>query len=150
MIATMTELFAECERLKRTMRYNKIGFHYWPEVKVRRFVPEGPSECGICTNGAKIIAARFDGYVAGYTIHPDESRRLVGADCFGHDFAVVGNFIVDWWGWEYEQSIFHPVIEIGSSVAAMAYKPVSEWQTFPHNDWRPSRAVPCVGPARGD
>lgn len=51
-----------------------------------------------CTTGAMMIAKKFDGKVFGYQIpHTEEYKNKLAYDCFGHDFAVVGSFLVDWW-----------------------------------------------------
>jgi hypothetical protein len=119
---------AECERLEALMAWNEGGFHYWPHA--------GGIECGVCTNGARLIAEKFGGFVAGYEITPGESRALVGANVFGHDFAVVGEFLVDWWGWQYEQSIESPVFRIVEGIALGKCKPKNAWQVHPDNDSR--------------
>ena len=100
------------------------GFYFWPNVATMES-PDYESQCGICTNGAKLIAKNFAGYVAGYLIHPEDPRTLVGADVYGHDFAVVGDFIIDWWGWEYAGSLEIPVISSAKAIALGKYKPAS-------------------------
>jgi len=137
-------LTAECEFLKTTMKYDsQVGLYYWPHVcEVEE--PEGPSECGICTNGAKLIAKKFGGFVAGYRIHPTESRTLIAADVYGHDFAVIGDYIVDWWAWEYDQSLEKPVIRRAEGIALGKYKPEFEWVVLAHNDFRSAVVSPVV------
>ena len=131
-----SDLLAECTKLKSLMRYDEAaGFYFWPEVFGFRF-SDGANECGRCTNGAKLIAKKFGGFVAGHLITPEDSRSLVGADVFGHDFAVVGDFIVDWWGWEYEQSLLTPVLLRAKGVALGKYKPEEDWEVLPQQDFR--------------
>jgi len=93
-------LLAECHEIVRLAEYDtKAGVSIWPHV------PAGCNDCGICTNGARLIARKFGGFVAGYEITNEDPQTLAGAPEWGHDFAVVGEFIVDWWGWEYEGSL---------------------------------------------
>jgi hypothetical protein len=126
--ATKRALLAECERLEVLMEYDAGGFHLWRHV--------GGVDCGICTNGARLIAKKFGSFVAGYPIETDEPQTLVGAFAGGHDFAVVGEFIIDWWGWEYEQSLDCPVILRAEGIALGKYKPEQAWQVCPDNDFR--------------
>jgi hypothetical protein len=125
---TKRALLAECKRLEALTEYDEDGFHFWPHV--------GGVECGLCTNGARLIAQKFGGFVAGYSIAPEDPRSLVGADVFGHDFAVVGNFIVDWWGWEYERSLESPVLSRAEGIALGKYKPERAWEVLPDDDFR--------------
>ena len=94
-------------------------------------------QCGCCTNGAHLIAEKFHGYVAGYPIAPEDPRiDLIGHYCFGHDFAVVSNFLIDWWAWDYEQAFESPVMTIEAAAASGKYKPQSEWETGSVSDFR--------------
>lgn len=129
-------LLAECTKLKALMRYDETeGFTFWPSVAALDS-RDYESQCGICTNGAKLIAQKFGGFVAGYLIHPEDPRTLAGADVYGHDFAVVGDFIVDWWGWEYDCSLEIPVISRAEGIALGKYKPVEAWEVLPDQDFR--------------
>jgi hypothetical protein len=129
-------LLAECAKLKALMRYDETaGFYFWPNVAAMES-PDYESQCGICTNGAKRIAQKFGGYVAGYLIHPEDPRTLVGADVYGHDFAVVGDFMVDWWGWEYAGALEIPVISRAKAIAFGKYKPAEAWEVHPDHDFR--------------
>ena len=111
------------------------GFYFWPNVATMES-PDYESQCGICTNGAKLIAQEFGAYVAGYLIHPEDPQTLVGADVYGHDFAVVGDFIIDWWGWEYAGSLEIPVISRAKAIALGKYKPAEAWEVHPDHDFR--------------
>ena len=128
-------LLTECNHLTFAMDYDETGgFYFWPHVE--GMVREGfDCRCGICTSGARLIAHKFGGFVAGYEIAPDEPRQFVGADVFGHDFAVVGPFIVDWWAWEYERSLECPVILRSDGIRSGKYKPEELWQIHPNNDF---------------
>lgn len=50
-----------------------------------------------CTSSAMMIAAKFNGKVFGYQIDTDDNSPIIGAKCGGHDFAIVGDYLVDWW-----------------------------------------------------
>lgn len=115
------QLMAECERLKREEKYDSnIGYSYWD-------TDHGELACGTCTNAARIIANKFNGYVAGYRLEGDE-EEIIGADCFGHDFAVVGGYIVDWWAWQYPCTLKCPVVEIADDLTWIYYLPQSKWK----------------------
>lgn len=134
-------LLWECERLHRAERYHpRVGIAYWPEVTPDLTEPEGPGECGICTNGARLIARAFGGYVAGYPIESNypQRERLIAADCYGHDFAIVDDYLVDWWAWQYEQSLSVPVLHRIRDAALIStkYKPEPAWVIHPANDFR--------------
>ena len=117
-----------CCYLTTVMDYDdKVGVYYWPHVGIIK-EPEDLCECGICTNGAILIAKFFKGSVFGYPI--SEGQTFVGYSAYGHDFAVVGDYIVDWWGWEYEKTISNPVIKISEGISKGYYKPQDLW--FPN------------------
>ena len=68
------------------------GYHYF----------EGDPEWGstTCTTSAYRIAARFGGEVWGVaSIDPGAAqyKGRVASRCGGHDFAIVGDYLVDWW-----------------------------------------------------
>lgn len=128
-------LLAECARLKAIMQHGEAGFCFWPSTPSHP-VPDGANQCGRCTNGARLIAEKFGGFVAGYPIGPEDPQDLIGAFAGGHDFAVIGLFIVDWWAWEYEQAIPSPVMLRVEGVARGLYKPESFSQVCPENDFR--------------
>lgn len=118
------ELLAECQRMIDASDWDEQqSCSVWPEITNDR------NDCGNCTVGARMIARKFGGKVFGYRIDPHESKDLVAFNCFGHDFAIVGDYLVDWWAWEYEQSLTSPVLHIVDDAALIAikYKPRSEW-----------------------
>ena len=118
-------LLAECVRLKNAMKYDDAnGFYFWPNIACLR---GNENQCGICTNGANLIAEKFGGFVAGYAIDRDDPQTLIGADAGGHDFAVVGDYIVDCWAWEYERSLKTPVLARAEGIALGKYKPELTW-----------------------
>lgn len=57
-----------------------------------------------CTSGAMMVAKKFDGKVFGYRFDDDNDEGKVAFNCGGHDFAIVGNFLVDWWAKNVEDS----------------------------------------------
>jgi len=125
------DLLAECHELVRLTQYDaKAGISFWLHIS------SDCNECGRCTNGAKFIAQKFGGFVAGYEIERTDPHTLVGADAGGHDFAVVGDFIVDWWGWEYEGALETPVLTRAEGIALGKYKAEQDWEIFPPNDFR--------------
>jgi hypothetical protein len=128
-------LLTECKRLTFAMDYDESGgFYFWPHVE--GLVRDGfDCRCGICTSGAKLIAKEFGGFVAGYLIQQEDPQTLVGAVTGGHDFAVVGPFIVDWWAWEYEHSLEGPVILRSKGIRFGKYKRETAWQVHPGNDF---------------
>lgn len=140
MTATKAELLAECRRLTQESKYNEEqGYSYWD-------TPKGEIQCGRCTNGALLIAEKFGGYVAGYLMDFQPKTwqsELVARDCGGHDFAIVGDYLVDWWAWDYEESIPEPVLHLvaDAELIARKYLPRAEWEITPENDYR--RTTTC-------
>lgn len=126
----MHALVEECVRMRDSAQYeDDQGFSYWPDA-------DEPNDCGTCTTGALLLARKFNGYVAGYHIEDSEPSRLIAHGHGGHDFAVIGGFIVDWWAWQYEESLTLPVVPIDSEIAALRYKPSGQWEVHPENDFR--------------
>jgi hypothetical protein len=132
-------LLAECHDLLVRMEYDEQeGFYYWPHIPLP-YHPDEPAKCGICTSGAIHIARKFSGFVAGYEIGSDEPETLVGALAGGHDFAVVGPFIVGWWGWEYDQALDSPVLPRMVGITSGKFKSQTQWSVFAPYDFRRSR-----------
>ena len=126
----------ECLRLVNGEAYDKeAGVGYWPHVGTLDY-PECPAESGICTNSADLIAQRCGGCVMGYPISHGDPSSLVAYNCMGHDFAVVDGFIIDWWAWQVEQSISHPIQSIWEAVNAGLYKNPTYWNRWPKRDYR--------------
>ena len=129
-------LLAECARLTASMEYDeKRGFYFWPSA-IGPALSEYERHCGICTHGARLLAEKFRGFVAGYETGPDDPLTLVGARAGGHDFAVVAEWIVDWWGWEYDQALDSPVLSRADGIALGKYKPKQAWELCPDYDFR--------------
>lgn len=137
-VTTETLLLSFCNYLTVTRNFHeRVGVYYWPWVAKDLLEPEGPAECGICTNGALLVAQTFQGYVAGYPMmRDDEVKTLVGEKSGGHDFAVVGEFIVDWWAVAYDNSKEPPVMLVEEGIRRGLYKPRKDWRIFQRNDFR--------------
>lgn len=129
------DLLAECRKLVDLMDYDEEGgLYFWPGAE--DVAGKGlKCRCGICTNGARLIAKKFGGFVAGYSIDSDNSRILIAADVGGHDFAVVGPYIVDWWAWEYDHSIEDPVILRSEGIRLGKYLPETDWRVWSETDF---------------
>lgn len=117
--AEIEEFLAE---LTATEKYDEEeGFHYWD-------LPDGGKlHAGVCTNSARLVANRFNGEVKGYST---TQESLVGGICFGHDFAIVGDLLVDWWAKTYEEK---PAIwDLNHPDLPQHYGNPTQWETMPH------------------
>ena len=122
-----------CAYLTSSEKYDEEdGYGYW----------SGEPDAGnagrelsvVCTNSARRIAAKFGGKVYGYRF-PDNTPRgtgLVGADTAeGHDFAVVGDYLVDWWDSAVEGDPSGKCVydlTRDADTVARKYLPRSEWK----------------------
>lgn len=96
-----------------------LGMHFWKT--------DDPLKClgsGTCTVSALIIARQLGGKVFGYRIE-EADGGVVGHDAGGHDFAVVKDVIIDWWGAAVEDT--PAIVRIGSSEAQRLYLPQERW-----------------------
>lgn len=52
----------------------------------------------VCTNGARWLQEKFfpEATVTGYNMD-DNPTALIGADIYGHDFLIVGDYLIDFW-----------------------------------------------------
>lgn len=155
----INEVWAFCRYLHWAEQYDQEdGYSYWLQdnqgtiVKARKGLTdmdelEGRTtriECGKCTNGAELIAKKFGGYVAGYSMGEEFRKTFVGYDCGGHDFAVLGDYIVDWWGWTYECSLTFPILRYRKAVEMGKFLPRQYWRVFPGYDFRTDPCRPAV------
>jgi len=105
------------------------GVSEWP--KSYRFNDEDFGDeliqCGRCTNGARLVAQRFLGQVYGYACE-DNPEAEVGANCGGHDFAVIGDYIVDYWAHHFAGESDVAVLPVNSPEARKLYGPRSKWK----------------------
>jgi hypothetical protein len=86
----------------------------------------------ICTNSAMMVAHKFGGKVYGYDIDEGDSNELIGYSSGGHDFAVVGDYLVDWWAENVEcvgRAVLHLVND--KELINRIYKMPSEWRVVP-------------------
>lgn len=106
------------------------GVAEWPRDK-HRFSDEDFGDeniqCGKCTNSARLVAQRFGGKVFGYECRNNPGAKI-GVDCFGHDFAVVGDYIVDYWAKHFAGESENSVIKRGTPEAISLYGPEENWE----------------------
>lgn len=102
-----TQLEAFIRHLHASEKYNdEEGYHFWPgEVSGCR-TEDGDLDCGTCTNGAFLVVRKFGGKVFGYPEGANPSALAgkpsnywdkAGDANWGHDFAVVDHFLIDYW-----------------------------------------------------
>jgi hypothetical protein len=51
---------------------------------------------GQCTTSAKYLARMLGGIVVGYSTSKNPEAE-VGRDLDGHDFVLIGDYLIDWW-----------------------------------------------------
>lgn len=109
MIHLKSVILQYVQHLKQIEKYNTVeGYHYW-DIPNTRGQGSETTNSGNCTNGARIIANKFGGSVFGYFVR-NNPNALVGRDTFGHDFALVGHFLVDYWAWQVSCDLHTPVL----------------------------------------
>ncbi len=123
--------------LERMERYeSELGFNYWPFTLDGQPVLNPHADdvllCCTCTHSALLIAQQFGGRVMGY---PDGGN--LGARCGngdehhnqGHDFAVLGDYIVDYWAWSCQQQIIFPILHLEHDAVQIRrlYGPSRRW-----------------------
>ena len=71
---------------------------YYDEEEGCHYLRKG-YQSGVCTDSSRLIAKKFGGKVFGYYFKDSDPNTFVGRrSASGHDFAVVGKYLVDWWG----------------------------------------------------
>ena len=121
----LADITAFLAHLTETEQYNEPeGYHFWPAGYPG--APAGsPAYTGTCTVGAAIIAKRFGGSIWGYSENP-----VATVSPTGHDFAIVGVWLVDWWAFNVEGSapkmIFN--LETEADLIASLYGPSQAWE----------------------
>jgi hypothetical protein len=104
-------LFEYCKELSITELYDETeGVHYWNIPCLRRNRTY-TVQSGVCTDSARLIPNKFGGKVFGYLMQ-DNPKAVIGHDCFGHDFALVGTYLVDFWAWHVDGSIKFPMFSL--------------------------------------
>jgi hypothetical protein len=88
-----------------------------------------------CTHSARLLAHKFGGKVYGYLFPTPAKKELIGQVCDGHDFAVIGKYIVDYWS-EFVYCTGVPAILDMTDPADIIkiqayYLPLTDWQTVP-------------------
>lgn len=79
-----------------------------------------------CTNGARWLAYHLNGDVYGYSLS-DNPDATIGETSFGHDFCVVGDFIVDYWGRQFSE-VETPGIHHRSRLDGSLYGNPDRWE----------------------
>lgn len=109
--------------------YTEWGYSYWPHANLEH----GNSVCN-CTTGANLICHKFGGKVYGYHIRPDEKyKNIIGFHAGGHDFAIVGEFLVDYWAKYVEDLNNEPILHLVQDMAIIKekYLPLTMWRNLP-------------------
>lgn len=102
----LKEIETFLQHLLKTEQYDEQqSYSYWPV--------EGCPSVTCCTNGARLIATEFGGVIRGYSCRSVEDPR-VGAWSYGHDFAIVGQYLVDYWGAFVDECLPRAVFHLGS------------------------------------
>jgi len=67
----------------------------YDEVEGVNQFPDG-THAFFCTNWADLAVKKFGGQRAGF-MHEDNPTATVAEDSDGHDFALIGDYLVDYW-----------------------------------------------------
>lgn len=98
---------------------------HWPDVS-------GWAAC--CTTSARIIASRFGGKVMGFA-GKDNPKAGILENCDGHDFAVLGHLLVDWWAHGYIGTHAYPRriynLDTDAELIEKIYGDRSKWEEVP-------------------
>lgn len=94
-------------------------------------LPNGMPACG-CTGGAMAVAERFGGKVMGFYAD-DNPAATIGEGYDGHDFAIVGYWLVDPWAHYVENFLECPVLDLHRDDALIEklYGPREKWVEVP-------------------
>lgn len=131
------EILAYLEELSRLEKCKEPeGYHYLE-------TEQGELETFCCTHTAILVAKKFNGRVFGYPIH-EYDENIIGILSGGHDFAVIGNLIIDWWATKFEEHE-NPIMRIGSPEALRHYLPREKWEEVPIGEW--DQTLKTTGPA---
>jgi len=91
-------------------------------------------EVVVCTSSAALVAKRFGGKVMGFWAD-DNPTAGVNRICSGHDFAVVGDLVVDYWLREVEEVSPKAVFDLSDPKEAQEaqawYGPQEKWSETP-------------------
>ena len=88
-----------------------------------------------CTSSAMLIADKFGGSVWGYEIIDDMYKDKIGYWSGGHDFAIVGKYLVDYWAKyvndEKQKSILDMTDRTDQDYIMKNYLPITDWKNLP-------------------
>lgn len=105
------QLQAFLNDLTRNEQYDEqAGYHFW-DTPHPRFPDHPVTDTGTCTNGALLIARQFHGRVVGY-LNQDNPTSLIAPNSGGHDFAIIGDLLVDWWAVHVSENSPHEILHL--------------------------------------
>jgi len=93
------------------------------------YLPNG-MPMGCCTNSANFIVDKLGGNVMGY-YHEDNPTSTIGRIEGGHDFTILGNYLVDLWYkeyWEEGKYIYDLTNPDDVFLVAILYGDPSTWE----------------------
>lgn len=109
-------------------KYDAVeGRHYWQ-------MTNGALPSGICSVSAALVATRFNGQLFGYPIPAGSNPALVAESACGHDYAIVADQLVDWWGFTFE-NLPQPVLPLSHPLIRERYLPRQAWQEISREKW---------------
>lgn len=74
---------------------------------------ENGAHCGVCTNGAMLVAARFNGDVWGYQSAENPTATIGEPYCSGHDFTVIRQrWLIDYWAYRVSRLSHRSVLDL--------------------------------------
>ncbi len=140
-VPTRQQIEAFMQELQSTEKYDEgVGVSYWGDD------PEA-QHCTVCTSGARLIARKFGGVVRGYAEGGNPTARAGkpggtwdAGDTTnqGHDFAIVGPFIVDYWLHhvtdDYHKALFDVRIPAEAEEVRILYGDPSRWVRVSNNN----------------
>lgn len=89
-------------------------------------------DMGRCTNSARAIVDVLGGKVSGY-YHNNNPSSIIGEIEGGHDFAIIGNYLVDMWYPEYWSNgkyIYDLTIADDMFLVAILYGDPTTWEVL--------------------
>lgn len=107
--------------------------------------PRSSLDVVICTTSAMMVAAKFKGKVYGYQLYhdtPGYHKKLIAATCGGHDFAVVGSYLIDWWARNVEgkgKAIYDLANPNDAAIVQRKYLPRTQWKRVPM--WKKEKKI---------
>lgn len=106
------------------------GTHFRYELSVTR-----------CTSSAMMIAYDFGGTVWGYEFDDNTDKNKIAFDCGGHDFAIVGKYLVDYWAKYVDLSAGRSILDLTDpgdiEIVIKKYLPLNKWVQLDTDLWGP-------------